>query len=892
MSSLDPNDVQQEETLAQVYDNMTIEPLTLHSKLSLPYRHMPALERGRLNDLLTEGLFRKLTLVTSPAGYGKTTLVSRWCSRIAQPHVWISLDTGDNELGRFWQYVTAGIQSVFPEFSTKIKPFLHLLHSGDSEMAIVYLLNELGRMEQSLIIVLDDFQFIQEAKVRASFAYFLEFMPASMHVILISREQPTLPLARMELEQAVFRIEADDMRFTEQEGALFFRDLMKLDLSEQTSRSFVDRTEGWIAALKLAALAMENQSAHLVLKELTSNHRLFESYLMEEVFHELDPDMQQFLLDCSVLPRLNASLCGAVTRHPQPGLMLEEALKSGLFLIPLHGDGDWYRFHPLFSTFLLAQFMKIDPGAADERRRMAAGWCISQHMPEEAIEYWLTVGAYDQVADLLEKMADRTLKREWSTIGSWLAALPEVVLLARPSLHFTYLLTLLFGRQTVRFELELRKMERRLKIEGAQWTEEERNTIRSNLVLMRSLYSTFSEQNNLAALNNLQRFQEQLPHMGNFILGMFDGPAHPSMLGSFRGQSGQLVRSIAEPFLLHIIELVRNLNQQPVLAWLYIGIGELHYHWNEPMEAERYIRLGMEAASGFGEGEHRVSIRLPGWIYMAKILTLQQRSDEAVQWLTSARIELEEYQMDEVLIHVQGELARLSLMNGYSQSALDWIARWRLSVTDPISIYHLPVYLQLARFLIILGKAETALPLIERLKQLTDQEKRPIEAIEASLLHALALAGAGRMDAALLCMSEALYLAELEGFSSLFVQEGAAAAGLITAYKKVQSSQGTSIRNKPSAAYVKQVLQAFSTRSLSESAAPSHLTKSIDSLTPKERLVLAQMARGYANREIADRMNIGMGTVKTHINRVYSKLGAATRLEAIGKALEAGLNEE
>ncbi|MEC0124547.1 LuxR C-terminal-related transcriptional regulator [Paenibacillus pabuli] len=891
MSSPQPNDEQHRETAAHSSEIMSTDTLTLHSKLSLPYRHVPALERERLHTVLDKGLFRKLTLVISPAGYGKTTLVSRWCSHITQPNMWISLDTGDNGLSRFWQYITAGIQSVLPEFSTKIKPFLHLLHSGDSEMAMVYLLNELSRLAKPLIIVLDDFQFIQEAELRQSFAYFLEFMPSSLHVILISREQPALPLAKMELEQAVLRIEADDMRFTEQEGALFFRDLMKLDLPEQTSRSFVNRTEGWIAAMKLAALAMEKQSAHHVLKELANNHRLFESYLLEEVFHELAPDMQQFLMDCSVLPRLNSSLCGAVSQHQQPGLMLEEALKSGLFLIPLHGTGGWYRFHSLFSAFLLAQFMKVSPGKANERRRRAAEWCMSQHMPEEAIEYWLKAGEYDQVADLLEKMADRTLKREWSTLGTWLAALPEYVLLARPSLHFSYLLTLLFGRQTVLFESELRKMERRLKMDGAQWTEVEHNSVTGNLVLMRSLYSTFNEQNNLAALNNLQHFQAQLPHMGNFILGMFEGPAHPSMLGAFRGQSGQLARSIVKPFLLHIIELVRNLNQ-PVLAWLYIGLGELHYHWNEAVEAERYLQLGMEAAAQFGDGEHRVSISLPGWIYMAKSLTLQQRSNEAVQYLSSALIELEEHQMEEALIHVQGELARMSLMGGESQPALDWISRWRLSVTDPISIYHLHIYLQLARFLIILGKAEQSLPLIERLEQLTAQEKRPIEAIEASLLHALALAGAGRMDAALLHMGEALHFAEAEGFTSLFVQERTAAAGLITSYLQIQSSHGSSMRNKPSIAYVKQVLRAFNMGTLTRAASQSHFQEGIGLLTPKERLVLTQMTRGYANREIADRMNIGMGTVKTHINRIYSKLGVATRLEAIGKALEAGLNEE
>ncbi|MHA7582337.1 LuxR C-terminal-related transcriptional regulator [Paenibacillus vandeheii] len=866
--------------------------MTLQSKLSLPYLHVPTLERERLNHLLAEGLFRKLTLVTSPAGYGKTTLVSRWCSQITQPLVWISLDAGDNELIRFWQYIAAGIQTALPEFGVKLYAFNHLLLSGDNEMATVYLLNELSRMAGPLIIVLDDFHFIQADEIRHAFAYFLEFMPASLHVILISRELPDLSLAKLELEQAVLHIEADDMRFTEAEGIMFFRDLMKLELPEQTSRSFVDRTEGWIAALKLAALAMEKHSTYHVLKELTSNPRLFESYLLEEVFRDLAPAMQQFLMDCSVLPRFNAALCGAVSQHPQPGLMLDEAEKSGLFLIPLHDAGGWYRFHPLFSAFLLAQLMKLYPGRENERRRRAAEWCMSQHMPEEAIEQWLAAGNYDQVADLLENMTDRTLMREWSTIGRWLGALPEYVLLARPTLHFSYLLSLLFGRQSIRFESELRKMERRLASDGANWTETERQSVSGNLVLMRSLYSTFNEQNNLAALNNLQQFQEHLPHMGNFILGMFGGPAHPTMLGAFRGQFGQLAKPIAEPFLLHIIELMRNLNQ-PVLAWLYIGFGELHYHWNEMDQAQHYIQLGMEAADLFEDTQHRASIRLPGWIYMARSLTLQQRHQEAVQYLNEAVAELEEQQMDDAVIHVQAELARMLLMNGDTRQAIDWIGRWKLAATDPISIYHLHIYLQLARFLILMGKTEQALPLIERLDQLTEQEKRPIEAIETNLLHALAFSGSGRMDAALIYIGQALHLAEAEDFITLFLQESAASAGLIQSYMQLKPSHEWSIRNKPSTSYVKQVLEAFNPRPLfgQDSTAP-HLMETIGSLTPKERLVLIHMSHGHANREIASRMNIGTGTIKTHINRIYSKLGVTSRLEAIGKALEAGLNEE
>lgn len=366
------------------------EIATLTTKLLMPTCRQRTMERTRLSEKLNEGLSCKLTLLCSPAGYGKTTLVSDWARLSGFAACWVSIDPGDDHPVRFWRYFAAAIDTLQPGLSRKIESILEAPHDG-MESVVVALINETERASEPLIVVLDDFHVIQNEAVLRSLGYFIHYMPPHVHLFLTSRTEPGIPLSRLESQGNLIRVNAADLRFDESEGAYFFRECMNLPLSEHESALLVQRTEGWIAMMKLAALSAARYEGASALATLSSgNCRKLDLYMFEEIFSSMSGPMRDFVMKCSVLKRMNGSLCEAVTGRADSGAMLEKLNAAQLFVVPLDEDREWYRFHHLFSGFLLRMLHQEESLAIGRLYEKAGAWCESRGFGEEAIGYYLS----------------------------------------------------------------------------------------------------------------------------------------------------------------------------------------------------------------------------------------------------------------------------------------------------------------------------------------------------------------------------------------------------------------------------------------------------------------------------------------------------------------------
>ncbi|WP_052702806.1 helix-turn-helix transcriptional regulator [Paenibacillus beijingensis] len=370
-----------------------LKHVILSTKLHIPACKEEMVWRQRLSKILNEGLSAKLTLLCAPAGYGKTTLVSGWAYRSGALTCWVSLDSGDDHPVRFWQYIAAAIDTVEPGFSQKMVPFLTALHPNGLESAVAALINEIERIREPLILVLDDFHVIRNETIIRSFSYFIHYLPAHLHLYMTSRTEPGFPLARLECQGMVVRVNAADLRFDEREGAHFYRDCMNLILSERDSALLVERTEGWIAAMKLAGLSVRKyEDVPAFIRVFSGNLRTIDLYLFEEIFSSMSGPMREFAMKCSILNRMNGSLCKAVTDDAGSGAMLEKLAASQLFIVPLDEQCQWYRFHQLFSGFLLQKLRQSDANAVKRLYQKAEEWCKRQGLEEEASDYCLADG--------------------------------------------------------------------------------------------------------------------------------------------------------------------------------------------------------------------------------------------------------------------------------------------------------------------------------------------------------------------------------------------------------------------------------------------------------------------------------------------------------------------
>src|SRR6266705_1619814 len=433
----------------------------LATKLYIPRLRPNVVSRPRLLDRLNEALHRNLTLISAPAGFGKTTLVSEWVEGIERPTAWLSLDEGENDPARFLAYLVAALQTITANIGEGVLGMLQSSQPPPTEAILTALLNELTTLPDHFVLVLDDYHVLDAKPVDIALTYLVEHLPPQMHLVIATREDPQLPLARLRARSHLTELRAADLRFTASEAAAFLNQAMGLNLSAADIARLSDRTEGWIAGLQFAALSLQgHQDVPGFIRAFAGDHRYIVDYLVEEVLQREPAPVRSFLLQTAILDRLHGPLCDAVTGQAEGNARLEALERGNFFVVPLDDKRHWYRYHHLFAEVLSAQLLAEQPDQVATLHRRASAWYEQHGSVADAIRHALAACDFGRAADLVE-LAVPTMgrNRQEATVLGWLRALPDELVRARPVLSVYYAGALLLHAELEGVEARLRDAE-------------------------------------------------------------------------------------------------------------------------------------------------------------------------------------------------------------------------------------------------------------------------------------------------------------------------------------------------------------------------------------------------------------------------------------------------
>lgn len=898
----------------------------LETKLYVPRLRRGTVVRPRLLERLSRGAESKLTLVSAPAGFGKSTLVAEWLRSAAAdgpPAAWLSLDPAESQPEPFWTYLIAALQTVAPRVGSSALALLRSPQAPPIEAVLATLLNDLGALPGDVVLVLDDYHVVETHDVHAGMTYLLEHLPPQAHVVVITRADPPLPLARLRARGELAEIRAADLRFTPAEAAGYLNGAMGLDLAEGDVAALEGRTEGWIAALQLAALSIQGRDdAAGFIAGFSGDDRYIVDYLVEEVLHRQPEPVRTFLLQTSILSLLSGPLCDAVTGFEGGRAMLEALDRRNLFLVPLDDRREWYRYHHLFADVLRARLGDEQPDLAPELHRRASLWYERNQDTAQAIQHALAGADFDRAADLIEvAMPAMTRLRQEATLTAWLQALPDGLLRVRPVLSDAYAGSILLRGEVEGVEERLRDAERWLGATGeaADGADEQGGPIVVDEVAFRRLPGSLAVHRAgqarirgdvagtvaharraldlVGADDHLARGGgAALLALASWTTGDLEGAAgwYPAAIESLE-KAGHLSDAIGCGLALADIRLAqgrlgdasRIFERGLALATaqggyvlrgaadMHVGISGILRERDDLDGARRQLQLAAELGEDNGMPQNRYRSRVAA----AAIRQVEGDMDGALELLADAeRCYVGDFSPD--VRPVDAIRARVLVAGGRAAEGLEWARGRGLSADDDLSYLHEFEHITLARVLLAArdpdgGSRRQAMGLLERLLRAADAGGRNAAVIEILILQALAHRALGDARPALDALARALQLAEPEGWVRVFADEGAPMASLLE----------TAAESAPTRAYARRLRSALAP-ARSRVAAGGALA---EPLSERELDVLRLLAGDLDGPGIADELVVSLNTVRSHTKSIYAKLGVNSRREAVRRAGELGL---
>lgn len=902
----------------------------LQTKFYRPASRRGAVSRPRLLEQLDRGLASSVTIVSAPAGFGKSTMLAVWLEQISARGgddvavAWLSLDSGDDDPASFWTYVIASLRTIAPDVGTEALALVETPGPIFPQTLLTGLLNDLAGATRELVLVIDDYHVIESRTVHDGLAFLIANLPPNVHLVLASRVDPPLPLARLRARGDLVEIRAADLRFTAEEASDYLTGAMGLSLTPQQISTLDDRTEGWIAALQLAALSMRGRDdiADFV-TGFAGDDRYIVDYLVEEVLQNQRPEVRSFLLQTSILGRMNAPLGDAVTRRSDSRAMLEALDRANLFLVPLDDHRHWYRYHHLFAEVLQARLIEEEPDAAPELHRRASAWHEQHGERDSAIQHALAAADHASAARLIEAaMPAMARDRREATLRGWMEALPDEIFRTRPVLSLGYAGALLSTGETAGVEARLQDAER--------WADAaEHNAPGSDQLVIvdadqfRRLPGSIAIYRSGQALAGgdaratvayARRALDLLDHDDHYWRGAaaaleglalwgsgdLDGAyeGYAKSIASFR-HSGHIADVLGCTVTLADIRLTQGrlrdamtsyetalqlaLQQTPPVRRgipdMRVGISTILYERGDLEAADEQLQLGAAVGEAAGLPKYRYRSRLA----MAQLRQAQGDLPGAVALLDEAE-RFFVTDMGPVVRPVPATRARVWLRQGMVTEALAWARAAGLSATDDLSYLREYEHITLARTLLAQHRRlrdeqplRDASALLTRLLEAAQAGGRTGSVLEILVLQALAYRAEGDVPDAGAALERALVLAEPEGYARLFVDEGATMAELLKAI-----ASRDSVRT-----YARRLLMLFGT---SEEAPPSgdRVAGLAEPLSEREREVLRLLATEMSGPEIARLLVVSLHTVRTHTKRIYTKLGVNSRRAAVARAQELG----
>jgi ATP-dependent transcriptional regulator len=837
------------------------------TKLHIPRSRHPVVSRPRLMRLLDEGKAAKLTLVSAQAGYGKTTMLSEWITRNRTLAAWVSLDRSDNDCASFWRYVIASIGQHVQDFGVSCLPLLEAEASSHPELAVKALLNELNCLPDELIIVLDDYHNIESPSIHDSLSYVLERLPPPIRICIASRTELPFPITRLIAKGDLHRVDMQDLKFRLDEGLTFFQKATDLSLTREQATRLVHQTEGWISGLQLAAISLK-RSAHLAesVRQLDGRQHLIFDYLLEEVFSGLPQSLRDFLLETSVLTRMNRSLCQAVTGQSNSQELLEQLEQLNLFIIPLDEQRHWYRYHSLLVRFLNQLLSRTNPDKLVQSHIRAANWFELHGFREDAVEHYLEGGRHEDAIRVIENNLPSFMQANVSTLRRWMSVLPEASWTDKPLLTLFSITALVVSGQWDTAHQRAEHAKSRFEGLKERLSPDEWRQAMGNLHFFCGVAS-FLHQNLERASSCFELAEQLIPEGSPYQMmgrNRYHGhDSHHDLLTVLRD-----LRE-AEPFFLRWIQAWEHKRQFPFIGYMYAAYCCLLYEWNRLEEAERYIDQVQAREDMRPYARMMANIAL----IASRIQQARGRASQALEQLRLLETEIDSPDHLLFVQKIQSERVSLSLRLGLLQPGKDWMKACEISPTDELTQDRIAEYLLLARVFAFGGQFEDALGLLEKLNRVAASGEFLREQIQVAIAHSVTLWRAGRKKAAHQMLEHALRKAEPQGYIRSFIDEGSPMAEMLAELAKREAW----LTQPALKAYVLRLLEAFDDEPRDEAA-----SKPV--LTTQETKVLILISEGLVNKEIADRLEIKVETVKYYIKIVYRKLKANNRVQAVQRA--------
>jgi LuxR family maltose regulon positive regulatory protein len=919
----------------------------LSTKLYIPSTRPQLVSRPRLIEQLNHGLYRKLTLISAPAGFGKTTLISEWVERLNSADQkdrrtdynigWLSIDKGDNDRVQFLAYIIAALNQIdrlAPSFGRATISMLRSQQPPPNETILNSLINEIDAISTKLLLVLDDYHLIETQSIHDALAYLIEHQPPHLHLVIISREDPPLALTRLRASDQLTSLRATDLRFTSSEASEFLNNVMGLDLSLGEIRKLETRTEGWVTGLQLAAISMQgSEDASLFINSFTGSHHLILDYLIEEVLDHQSTNVQTFLLSTAVLNRLTASLCDAVSDQEESQKTLETLERANLFIIPLDNERNWYRYHHLFQDLLRQRLDRTHRAKGADLHRRAAVWWDENGYIDQAIEHALYSGDPEWAASMLESHIDELWHGgKGMVVRRWINRLPIEIVNTKPMLCIMRGYFLHGGGEQEEAERSLLLAEELINsgeyLPGSTQETRSPSSIDASVLLGK-----------LATIRGLMHsFWGEIPETMQYT-GQALEYLPPSELGW--SALAAISRSEIHAFLCDT-EAAREAQSDAVEACkaagndYFVMIASLRLagtlkeqgYLHEALEiCKQQLRVADER--GLSESSTAGSLYLllaevlaqTGEINTAldnayKGMTLDERSEylpvrRCWSYLTFMKVLLSHSDFS----GIEGKIQKMRALAPKSESlawigsmaeawqARVWLAQGRLELaamwleirgleTDcdspDFGIFCLLEDIVVARVLIAQGRMKEAGELLTRLDGFTQKNGLVAKEIEILALCALAHEAEGNSTEALAVLERALILAEPGGFIRVFVDEGQPMAHLL--YEILSRAEALKLEIGPD--YVQQLLAAFlfaEEEHTERKKSQPHDSVLIEPLSEREIEILYHIADGLTNPEIATKLTLSHHTVKAHTRNIYGKLDAHNRTEAVARARALGV---
>jgi LuxR family maltose regulon positive regulatory protein len=905
----------------------------LETKLYIPKWRPGLVSRPRLIERMQQGIERKLTLVSAPAGFGKTTLLAEWLA--ASPANeraagWVSLDQSDNAPAFFWAYFITALQKVRSEIGARALALLQSPQPPPIESVLTTLINEINAVEHRFVLILDDYHVIDAPPIHSAIAFLLDHLPPHMHLIIASRSDPPLPLARLRVRGESTELRAADLRFSTEEAAAFLNEMMKLNLSSAEVTALESRTEGWIAGLQLAALSLQaRDDVAGFITAFTGNDRYIVDYLVEEVLQRQPEGVRSFLLQTSILDQLSGSLCDAVIEREDGKKMLEALDRGNLFVVPLDDKRQWYRYHHLFADVLRAHAMEEQPDQIPALHRRAAAWFEEAGMAAEAIEQARAAGDHETVARLLAANFEEFERiGRYASIARWFASLPEEMIRKRPRLALIQALVALASDNNNQAARKL-----------ASWAEEAINKIESR--------GGFDPSNDIGGTvvgsAGLEALKGEMLALKLFTSGRKLPPEEITAIAEqarkllplskhrIRGMlrmidtGMQIARSdlkSALPNLERSIEEARRTQNPSLLVDMLTHRGDVHVLMGKLEDGRRSFEEALligqnlsaegnwvlcsphtslagvllERADLAGATEHVAKALEFAGKSPTRSPVLYARTTAAQVFLAAGNIKpaLEQLEQAQAFVRGSSDSRYVSFLSsvqlkfhcctGDLEAAADVVRDRNLSPDTAVDRNNEEEMTAFARYLIARGDDSEAEQVLSRVLTIVRSIGRVQHEILALVLKALTHELLGDRALALESLGRATFLGEPGRFNRTFTSEGPLIAELMEMLADaVRRGRGPKEAGSPS--YLTYLLGEMRVGPETAST-PLAAARLVEPLTSRELEILRLIAAGMRNQEIADRLFISLHTVKRHIANAYGKLGVTHRTEAVARANE------